>query len=83
MLLIHKDFSQMPITELKTTQNWVLITSVPGLCILFTFNKSGSPLSPSEGEMLIEVVNNNVLEPLVHLPTREKNALHFPIVSVC
>ena len=35
-------------------------------------NKSGSPLSPSEGEILIEIMNDYGLEQLVHFPTRER-----------
>ena len=50
-------------------------------------NKSGSPLSPSEGEILIEIMNDYELEQLVHFPTRERNTLdltyHFPSWSVC
>ena len=38
-------------------------------------NKSGSPLSPSEGESLIEIMNDYGLEQLVHFPTRERNTL--------
>ena len=38
-------------------------------------NKSGSPLSQSEGEILIEIMNDYGLEQLVHFPTREKNTL--------
>ena len=38
-------------------------------------NKSGSPLSPSEGEILIEIMNDYGLEQLVHFPTREKKTL--------
>ena len=37
--------------------------------------KSGSALSPSEGEILIETMNDYGLEQLVHFPTRERNTL--------
>ena len=43
-------------------------------------NKSGSMLSQSEGQMLIDIMNDHSLEQLVHFPTREKNTLdliHF------
>ena len=45
-------------------------------------NKSGSPLSPSEGEKFIEILNDFHLEQLVHFPTREKNTLDFIITSL-
>ena len=35
-------------------------------------NKSGSALSQSEGQMLIDIMNNHGLEQLVHFPIREK-----------
>ena len=50
-------------------------------------NKSGSPLSQSEGEILIEIMNDYGLEQLVHFPTREKKYFgfnyYFPPGSVC
>ena len=45
-------------------------------------NKSGSPLSPSEGEILIEIMNDYELEQLVHFPTRERNTLDLIITSL-
>ena len=45
-------------------------------------NKSGSPLSPSEGEILIEIMNDYGLEELVHFPTRERNTLDLIITSL-
>ena len=44
--------------------------------------KSGSPLSPSEGEILIEIMNDYGLEQLVHFPTRERNTLDLIITSL-
>ena len=45
-------------------------------------NKSGSPLSPSEGEILIEIMTDYGLEQLVYFPTKEKKHFgldyHFP-----
>ena len=38
-------------------------------------NKSGSMLSQSEGQILIDIMNDYGLEQLVHFPTREKNTL--------
>ena len=35
-------------------------------------NKSGSALSQSEGQMLIDIMNDHGLEQLVHFPTREQ-----------
>ena len=45
------------------------------------FNKSGSMLSQSEGQMLIDIMNDHGLEQLVHFPTREKNTLLFLVNS--
>ena len=44
--------------------------------------KSGSPLSPSEGEILIEIMNGYGLKHLVHFPTRERNTLDLIITSL-
>ena len=44
--------------------------------------KSGSPLSLSEGEKFIEILNDHHLEQLVHFPTREKNTLDLIITSL-
>ena len=138
MLLIHKDISHMPITELendsesvwdkvftnKTShfvaswyqppdKNLAELTSEidllrsqlqkikcmhkgnkpPLVHVLGDFNfgdivwpdrlnKSGSPLSPSEGEILIEIMNDYGLEQLVHFPTRGKNTLDLIITSL-
>ena len=40
-------------------------------------NKSGSMLSQSEGQMLIDIMNDHGLEQLVHFPTREKKHIGF------
>ena len=45
-------------------------------------SKSGSPLSLSEGEKFIEILNDHHLERLVHFPTREKNTLDLIITSL-
>ena len=52
-------------------------------------NKTCSPfrrhvieLSLSEGEKLIEILNDHYLEQLVHFPTREKNTLDLIITSL-
>ena len=45
-------------------------------------NKSGSPLSQSEGETLTEIMNDFGLEQLVHFPTRERNTLDLIITSL-
>ena len=45
-------------------------------------NKSGSPLSQSEVEILIEIMNDYGLEQLVHFPTRERNTLDLIITSL-
>ena len=38
--------------------------------------------SPSEGEILIEIMNDYGLEQLVHFPTRERNTLDLIITSL-
>ena len=45
-------------------------------------NKSGSMLSQSEGQMLIDIMNDHGLEQLVHFPTREKNTLDLILTSL-
>ena len=45
-------------------------------------NKSGSLLSHSEGQMLIDAMNDHGLEQLVHFPTREKNTLDLILTSL-
>ena len=46
-------------------------------------NKSGSALSQSEGQMLIDIMNDHCLEQLVHFPTREKkNTLDLLLTSL-
>ena len=44
--------------------------------------KSGSPLSLSEGEKFIKILNDRHVEQLVHFPTREKNTLDLIITSL-
>ena len=39
-------------------------------------------MSPSEGEILIEILNDYGLEQLVHFPTRERNTLDLIITSL-
>ena len=39
-------------------------------------------MSPSGGEILIEIMNGYVLEQLVHFPTRERNTLDLIITSL-
>ena len=45
-------------------------------------NKSGSPLSLSEGEKFIEILNDHHLEQLFHFPTRERNTMDLIITSL-
>ena len=128
MLLIHKDISHMPITELEKDSEsvWVKVfanrtshfvaswyrppggdseklesqlksfesqlekikdihkgNKLPSVHILGDFNlcdivwpdrlsKSGSPLSLSEGEKFVEILNDHHLEQLVLFPTRKR-----------
>ena len=43
-------------------------------------NKSGSLLSQSEGQMLIDIMNDHNLEQLVYFSTREKNTLDLIVL---
>ena len=45
-------------------------------------NKSSSMLSQSEGQMLIDIMNDHGLEQLVHFPTRKKNTLDLILTSL-
>ena len=45
-------------------------------------NKSGSVLSQSEGQLLIDVKNDHGLEQLAQFPTREKNTLDLIFTSL-
>ena len=45
-------------------------------------NKSASALSQSEGQMLIDIMNDPGLEHLVHFPVREKNTLDVLLTSL-
>ena len=46
-------------------------------------NKSGSALSESEGQMLIDIMNDHGLEQLVHFPPRQKkNTLDLLLTSL-
>ena len=127
MLLVHKDISHMPITELENDSKsvWVKVFAnktshfvaswyrppgstseefqlfreqldyirthhkgkkLPSAHVLGDFNfkdidwpdrlsKSGSTLSQSEGQILIDIMNDHGLEQLVHFPTQEKNTI--------
>ena len=65
---------------------------LPSIHVLGNFNfkdiawpdrlKSGSVLSQSEGQILIDIMNDHGLEQLVHFPTREKNTLDFILTSL-
>ena len=44
-------------------------------------SKSGSTLSQSEGQILIDIINDNGLEQMVHFPTREKNILDLILTT--
>ena len=131
MLLVHKDISHMPITELENDSEsiWVKVFAnktshfvaswyrppgstseefklfreqlvyikthhkgkkLPSAHVLGDFNfkdidwpdrlsKSGSTLSQSEGQILIDIMNDHGLEQMVHFSTREKNTLDLKI----
>ena len=134
MLLVHKDISHMPITELENDSEsiWVKVFAnktshfvaswyrppgstseefqlfreqldyirthhkgkkLPSAHVLGDFNfkdidwldrlsKSGSTLSQSEGQILIDIMNDHGLEQMVHFPTREKNTLDLILTTL-
>ena len=45
-------------------------------------SKSGSSLSQTEGQILIDIMNNHGLEQLVNFPTRERNTLDLILTSL-
>ena len=45
-------------------------------------SKSGSTLSQSEGQILIDIMNDQGLEQMVHFPTREKNTLDLILTTL-
>ena len=134
MLLVHKDISHMPTTELENDSEsiWVKVFAnktshfvaswyrppgstseefqlfreqldyirthhkgkkLPSAHVLGDFNfkdidwpdrlsKSGSTLSQSEGQILIDIMNDHGLEQMVHFPTREKNTLDLILTTL-
>ena len=134
MLLVHKDISHMPITELENDSEsiWVKVFAnktshfvaswyrppgstseefqlfreqldyirihhkdkkLPSAHVLGDFNfkdidwpgrlsKSSSTLSQSEGQILIDIMNDHGLEQMVHFPTREKNTLDLILTTL-
>ena len=45
-------------------------------------NKSGSTFNQSEGQILIDIMNDHGLEQMVHFPTREKNTLDLILTTL-
>ena len=45
-------------------------------------SKSGSTLSHSKGQILIDIMNDHGLEQMVHFPTREKNTLELILTTL-
>ena len=45
-------------------------------------SKSGSTLSQSEGQILIDIMNDHGFEQMVHFPTREKNILDLILTTL-
>ena len=134
MLLVHKDISHMPITELENGSEsiWVKVFAnktshfvaswyrppgstseefqlfrkqldyirthhkgkkLPSAHVPGDFNfkdidwpdrlsKSDSTLSQSEGQILIDIMNDHGLEQMVHFPTREKNTLDLILTTL-
>ena len=50
--------------------------------LIFLLSKSGSTLSQSEGQILIDIMNDHGLEQMVHFPTREKNTLDLILTTL-
>ena len=50
--------------------------------IVWPDSKSGSSLSQTEGQILIDVMNDHGLEQLVNFPTRERNTLDLILTSL-
>ena len=134
VLLVHKDISHMPITELENDSEsiWVKVFAnktshfvaswyrppgssseefqlfreqldyimthhkgkkLPSVHALGDFNfkdidwpdrlsKSGSTLSQSEEQILIDIINDHGLEQMVHFLTQEKNTLDLILTSL-
>ena len=71
----------------------IRVKKLPSVHVLGDFNfkdidwpdklsKSGSTLSQSEGQILIDIMNDHGLEHMVHLPTREKNTLDLILATL-
>ena len=66
---------------------------IPSAHVLVDFNfkdihlpdrlrKSGSTLSQSEGQILIDIMNDHGLKQMVHFPTREKNTMDLILTTL-
>ena len=63
---------------------------IPSVHILGDFNfrdivwpdRNGTMLSQSEGQVLVDIMNDHVLEQLVNFPTREGNTLDLILTSL-
>ena len=73
MLLVHKDIPHMPLTELDNDSE-----SVWRYCL----SKSESSFSQTEGQILIDIMNDHGLEQLANFLTREGNTLDFILTSL-
>ena len=45
-------------------------------------SKSGSMLSQSDGQILIDIMNDHGLEQMVHFPSREENTLDLSLTTL-
>ena len=50
--------------------------------LIFLLSKSGSTLSQSEGQILIDIMNDHGFEQMIHFPTREKNTLDLILTTL-
>ena len=55
---------------------------ISNLEILYGLSKSGSSLSQTEGQVLIDIMNDHGLEQLVNFATRERNTLDLILTSL-
>ena len=79
--------------SLITLRLIIRVKKLPSVHVLGDFNfkdidwpdilsKSGSTLSQSEGQILIDIMNDHGLEEMVQFPTREKNTLDLILTTL-
>ena len=73
-----------PTAVLKRSKRITIVPIIGGKDIdwLDRLSKSGSTLSQSDGQILIDIMNDHGLEQMVHFPTREKNTLDLILTTL-